>query len=156
MSARSSICRRLAVLLLAAIAPGAGVFADDNPFALSLGGGGGRNAPLLATDGKQLYQHVCQACHMSEGQGARLGPAAYPALAANARLAARTYPAMLVVNGLGAMPAFGSQMNDEQVAALVNYVRGAFGNSYGDRVTSAEVAALRPSGQQAPTELRGR
>jgi mono/diheme cytochrome c family protein len=146
---------RAAVLLAGALCTGV-INADENPFALSASGGGGRNARLTTTDGKLIYEHVCQSCHMPEGRGAKLGPAAYPALAANAKLIAKMYPAMLIVNGLGAMPAFGPMMNDEQVAAVVNYVRVSFGNNYTDAVLQADVAAVRPPAQRAPTELRGR
>ncbi|HXC58167.1 MAG TPA: cytochrome c [Steroidobacteraceae bacterium] len=145
-----------AALLVAAMTADV-VLADDNPFALSLsGGGGGRNARLMTTDGRQIYEHVCQSCHMADGKGAKLGPAAYPALATNPKLVAKMYPAMMVVNGLGAMPAFGSMLSDEQVAIVVNYVRGNFGNRYADAVLPAEVATVRPAVQRVATELRGR
>ena len=41
------------------------------------------------------------------------------------------------------MPPVGQMMSDEQVAAVVNYVRTNFGNSYQDAVTPAEVADVR-------------
>src|SRR5262245_42030055 len=85
-------------------------------------------------DGETLYRSICAGCHMPEGQGAR-GAGAYPALARNEKLAAAGYPVTLVVRGQKAMPAFGSQLNDEQVAAVVNYVRSHFGNAYDDRVS---------------------
>lgn len=144
------------VALAAAVIPFGMAPAEDNPFALSLSGSTGRNAQLTTTDGKVIYEHVCQACHMSGGTGAKLGPAAYPGLAANARFAAKVYPVMLVVNGQGAMPAFGAMMSDEQVAAVVNYVRTNFGNGYSDTVMPAEVAGTRAASQQPPAELRGR
>lgn len=93
--------------------------------------------------GEALFQGICQGCHMPQGQGAA-GAGAYPALAGNARLAARTYPAYMVVNGNKAMPGFGSMLDDAQVSAVVNYVRSHFGNSYPDTLTPAEVKALRP------------
>lgn len=138
-----------ALFSLAGLAPAQ----DAAPFAL---GGGGRNAALPFNDGKTLYEHVCQSCHMADAKGGVLSPAKYPALAGNARLAAKAYPAIMVVNGLGAMPAFGSLLNDEQVASLVNYLRTHFGNAYADTLTAAEVKTLRPALQTAPTELRGR
>lgn len=157
MAIKTTMRMAQAMLALAAAAIPFGVApAEDNPFSLSLSGSSGRNAPLTTTDGKVIYEHVCQACHMSGGKGAKLGPAAYPALAANPRFAAKVYPVMLVVNGQGAMPAFGAMMNDEQVAAVVNYVRTNFGNSYRDPVMAAEVAGIRPASQQPPAELRGR
>ena len=119
-------------------------------------GGGGRNAPLPLADGKALYEHVCQSCHMADAKGAKLSPATYPALAGNAKLAVKAYPAIMVVNGLGAMPAFGSMLTDEQIASLVNYVRTHFGNSFADPLSAGEVKTLRPATQATPTELRGR
>jgi mono/diheme cytochrome c family protein len=41
------------------------------------------------------------------------------------------------------MPPFGAMMNDEQVAAVVNYVRTHFGNRYLDTVTAEDVRAVR-------------
>jgi mono/diheme cytochrome c family protein len=136
---------------------GAGTaLADDNPFSLSLSGSGGRNARLATTDGKVIYEHICQSCHMADAKGAEFKPSKFPALAGNAKFAAKLYPVMMVLNGQGAMPPFGASMGDEQVAAVVNYIRGNFGNSYSDTVAPAEVKPLRPAVQQAPTELRGR
>ncbi|MET0282233.1 MAG: cytochrome c [Steroidobacteraceae bacterium] len=147
-------CVMLAVLV-AALVPAAAPaqIPADAPFS---SGGGGRAASFPSTDGKVIYEHICQSCHMADGQGGKLSPAAYPALAGNAKLAARAYPAMMVVNGLGAMPAFGSMLNDEQIAALVNYLRGNFGNKFTDTLSATEVRGLRPATQSAPTELRGR
>jgi mono/diheme cytochrome c family protein len=119
-------------------------------------GGGGRNAPLPLADGKSIYEHVCQSCHMADAKGGKLSPATYPGLAGNAKLAVKAYPAIMVVNGLGAMPAFGSMLSDEQIASLVNYVRTHFGNSFADPLSAAEVKTLRPATQATPTELRGR
>ncbi len=92
--------------------------------------------------GEGLYANVCQGCHMADGRGA-VGAAAYPSLAGNGKLAAAGYPTLVVVNGLRSMPAFGRRMSDEQVAAVVNYVRTHFGNGYGDAVSAADVKAAR-------------
>jgi mono/diheme cytochrome c family protein len=35
-------------------------------------------------------------------------------------------------------------MSNDQVAAVVNYLRTHFGNSYLDKVTAEEVQAMRP------------
>lgn len=144
------------VAVLACMLGTGSALADDNPFSLSLSGGGGRNARLATTDGKVIYEHICQSCHMPDAKGAEIKPSKYPALAGNAKFAAKLYPAMIVVNGLGGMPPFGTMMSDEQVAAVVNYIRGNFGNHYSDALTPAEVKPVRPVVQQAPTELRGR
>jgi len=93
--------------------------------------------------GEALYANVCQACHMPDGKGAT-GAAAYPALAGNANLAASSHPVAVVVNGQRGMPPVGFLMSDEQVAAVVNYVRTHFGNNYPDEVTATDVKAVRP------------
>jgi len=92
--------------------------------------------------GEALYQGICQGCHMPNAMGA-VGAGAYPALAANHKLVAKAYPELVVLRGQKAMPAFGPSLTDAQVAAVVNYVRTHFGNSYTDSVTVEDVKALR-------------
>ncbi len=50
-----------------------------------------------------------------------------------------------VLNGVPgtAMVAFGGTLSDEDIAAVVTYERNALGNSVGDVVSPADVAALR-------------
>ena len=93
--------------------------------------------------GESLYANVCQGCHMADGRGAA-GAGAYPSFAGNGKLAVAGYPTLVVVQGLRGMPAVGRRMTDEQVAAVVNYVRTHFGNGYGDPVSAADVKAARP------------
>ena len=93
-------------------------------------------------DGEAIYRNVCAGCHMPDGRGA-IGAGAYPALARNAKLEAAGYPVLLVVNGRKAMPDFGRMLSDDQVAAVVNYIRGNFGNAYADRVSVNDVKAAR-------------
>jgi mono/diheme cytochrome c family protein len=79
---------------------------------------------------------------MPDGKGAT-GAGTFPALAGDGNLAAGGYPVTVVVNGLHGMPPVGEMMDDDQVAAVVNYVRTHFGNNYGDAVTAADVKAVR-------------
>ena len=69
----------------------------------------------------------------------------YPALAADKKLGAKAYPAMVVVRGQKAMPSFNGLLSDTQVANVVNYIRSNFGNSYADPITADEVKALHPA-----------
>lgn len=94
-------------------------------------------------NGEQLYKAICQGCHMPDGKGAT-GAGTYPALAGNANLEAGTYPIHMIVNGQRAMPSFG-YLSDDQVSAVVNYVRTHFGNSYKDAVTPQDVKDMRPA-----------
>ncbi|GGA87269.1 hypothetical protein GCM10011521_27090 [Arenimonas soli] len=114
---------------------------------------------IQARDGKAIYEQVCQGCHMSEGRGA-VGAGNYPALAGNPKAASAPYLAVTILKGRRNMPAFGSDrsqelfvgqswMDDEQVAAVVNYLRTNLGNRYTDPISAADVAALRdPTGDR--------
>jgi len=101
------------------------------------------NPTRFATQtGETIYADVCQGCHMPDGQGAT-GAGTYPALAKNPNLSAAGYPVVMVIKGRKGMPPFGSQLTDQQVAAVVNYVRTHFGNDYRDEVTAADALAAR-------------
>ncbi|MDE1149668.1 MAG: cytochrome c [Azospirillaceae bacterium] len=93
-------------------------------------------------DGAALYQAICQGCHMPDAKGAT-GAGTYPALAGNPNLEAAGYPVMMVLHGQKAMPPIGEFLSDDQVAAVVNYVRTHFGNHYTDAVTVEDVKAAR-------------
>jgi mono/diheme cytochrome c family protein len=95
------------------------------------------------TSGEELFSSVCQGCHMPDGHGAA-GAGNYPSLARNKSLEARGYPVYVVVRGQKAMPPIGAMMSNDQVVAVVNYVRTHFGNSYPDAVTIEEVRQVRP------------
>lgn len=92
--------------------------------------------------GEALYKAICQGCHMPDAKGAK-GAGAYPALAGDPALTARAYPVFMVVSGRKAMPAFGGNLTDQQIADVVNYLRSHFGNQYTDQVTASEVRAIR-------------
>jgi mono/diheme cytochrome c family protein len=93
--------------------------------------------------GEQLFANVCQGCHMPDGKGAA-GAGTYPSLAGNTKLEAGGYPVYVVVRGQRAMPPVGAMMSDDQVAAVVNYLRTHFGNDYKDAVTAEDVKVVRP------------
>ena len=92
--------------------------------------------------GEALYTNVCQACHMGNGQGA-VGAGQYPSLVKNPKLETGDYATHVVLHGEKAMPAVGRLMTDEQVAAVVNYIRTHFGNDYKPPVTAEQVKKAR-------------
>ncbi|WP_164155344.1 c-type cytochrome [Sandarakinorhabdus rubra] len=96
-------------------------------------------APAAPHPGAEVYQNVCQACHMANALGGE-GAGKIPALAKNGALEASSYPIMVVTGGKGAMPWFRGQLTDQQIADVINYVRSHFGNRYKDKVTPAMVA----------------
>lgn len=90
--------------------------------------------------GETVFKKLCAACHLANGAGYH---GLYPALAKNTRLAEPDYPIMVIIKGQNAMPAIGGMLTDQQIADVVNYVRGNLGNTYRATTKSTDVAALR-------------
>ena len=125
----------LAMVLAPEVASAAGAQSSDGSFMSP--------RHFMQRDGEVIYRTVCQSCHMAAAQGA-VGAGAYPALANDPKLAAAGYPVLVVLNGSKGMPPFGKLLDDEQVAAVVNYVRSHFGNTYLDSISPADVRLARP------------
>lgn len=126
----------LAALSLVSAVGVSSSFADSAGVTLSPG------RKFVEQTGEALYANLCQACHMGEGQGA-IGAGHYPPLARNDSLRSNGYPVYVVLHGQKAMPPFGGMLSDDQVAAVVNYVRTHFGNDYKDAVTAEDVKQAR-------------
>jgi mono/diheme cytochrome c family protein len=126
----------MTILLQALSAASAQNVAPSSPPALSSG------YRFVETGGEQLFANVCQGCHMADARGAT-GAGSYPSLVADKNLEAAGYPLTIVVNGQRGMPAFGYMMSDDQVAAVVNYLRTHFGNDYRDAVAAEDVKQVR-------------
>lgn len=92
--------------------------------------------------GEDLYNSICQGCHMADGKGVNTGAGFYPALANNPKLSTAGYPIYVLTNGFGGMPSFKDYLSDEQIMEVVNYVRTHFGNNYTDNVTIENVKAV--------------
>jgi mono/diheme cytochrome c family protein len=97
---------------------------------------------FLSQSGELLYADICQGCHMANGEGAT-GAGTYPSLVRDPNLASAGYLVSLVIKGHKDMPPFGSQLSDQQVAAVVNFVRTHFGNDYRDEATADDARAAR-------------
>jgi mono/diheme cytochrome c family protein len=109
----------------------------------------GRVAPDPTTmRGAQLYMDNCGGCHQPRGRGL---PGVFPPLAGNPVVLAQDPNNILKVvdrgirarNGFIAMPAFNTQLTDQQVADIANYVRASWGNRAPPNATPAMVAKLR-------------
>jgi cytochrome c oxidase subunit 2 len=91
----------------------------------------------LMERGEAVYQRNCAVCHGANGEGG-VGKvlAGSPIVQGdmNAQLD-------LLVNGVSgtAMQAFGNQLNDLDMAAVVTYTRSAFGNNMGDSIQAVDV-----------------
>jgi mono/diheme cytochrome c family protein len=123
---------------------GAGLAAVGSLGARAQDAPGGVTSVQVSQEGKQVYEQICQACHMADakGSGAAGGAGAkIPALAGNPRLADAKYPIAILIKGKGAMPWFTEILTPAQMAAVVTYVRRHF-NNYQDPVTEADVAKI--------------
>ena len=129
----------LGLAMVLALSSAATAFGQDNATTRRTFSSGFR---FVEMTGEELFANVCQGCHMPNASGAT-GAGTYPSLVANRNLEASGYAVHLVVNGRRGMPAFGDMMTDGQIAAVVNYLRTHFGNSYKDTVTAAEVKQAR-------------
>lgn len=91
----------------------------------------------LMTRGKVVYQRACQACHGANGEGG-VGTAIAGSDVATGELGGHLN---IGINGVAgsAMQAFGGQMNDVDMAAVITYQRNAFGNNMGELVQPIDV-----------------
>jgi cytochrome c oxidase subunit 2 len=91
----------------------------------------------LMTRGKAVYDRACLACHGANGEGG-LGNAIAKSPVATGDLSNHLDVGINGVPGT-AMQAFGGQMNDVDMAAVITFQRNAFGNNMGDMVQPIDV-----------------
>ena len=91
----------------------------------------------LMARGKSVYARNCQACHGANGEGG-VGKAIAGSPIATGDLATHMDVVIHGVPGT-AMQAFGGQLNDVDMAAVLTYQRSAFGNNMGDKVQPIDV-----------------
>lgn len=102
--------------------------------------------------GQTVYATHCAECHRTDGKGM---PSAYPPLAGNAsiQMDVSVNPLRMVLNGgyppqtaqnarPYGMPPFAQVLSDEEIAAVVTYIRVTWGN-HGSVVTPREANAMR-------------
>ena len=103
-------------------------------------------------DGKQVYATTCAACHQATGEGVA---GVFPPLAGSEWVTGDEGKlALIILHGVtgpievagetfnGMMPPWGGTMKDADIAAVITYVRSAWGNKAAP-VTAAKVASLR-------------
>ena len=109
-------------------------------------------APEVMKLGRNVYEAQCAMCHGDAGKGQ---PPSLPILAGNQSITMDTpvNPIRMVLNGgyppgtrrnprPHGMPPFSHMLNDDEVAAVVTYIRVAWGNN-GSPVKPAQVSDLR-------------
>ena len=105
----------------------------------------------VASDGAKVYQTNCSSCHQATGQGV---PGTFPPLAGNSAVTGDAMKVIHIVKfGLtgkvdvkgtsynGMMPAWGQQLSNGDIAAVITYVRSSWGNS-ASAVTESQVAGV--------------
>jgi len=99
----------------------------------------------LVAQGEKVYQKSCAACHGANGEGG-VGKAIAKSPIAVGDI---TKHLDVVVNGVPgtAMQAFGAQLNDLDLAAVVTYQRNAFGNNMADRAQAIDVKKFKEGAQ---------
>lgn len=120
--------------------------------------------PSASVDGKEVYAAKCAACHQATGTGVA---GVFPPLAksewvvgdakALGQILLHGIEGPLEVLGVtynGAMPAFGSQLSDAEIAAVMSTIRSAWGNAAAP-VDAAFVAKLRESSQSQTASFAG-
>ncbi len=104
--------------------------------------------------GEAIYKDKCSACHKSDGSGV---PNLFPALDAAPSVRAADPMSLIhvVMNGAKSaatahaptgpgMPSYAWQLNDRQIAAVLTYVRNAWGNA-ASPVSESDVTSARTS-----------
>ena len=92
----------------------------------------------LMTKGESVYSTSCLACHGAQGEGG-VGNAIAGSSIAMGDLGVHLDVGIKGVAGT-AMQAFGAQLSDVEMAAVITYQRNAFGNNTGDVVQPSDVA----------------
>jgi len=97
----------------------------------------------LMSKGEVIYNTNCAACHQVAGEGV---PGVFPALAGSKiAIGDKAGHIDIVLNGTAgtAMSAWGTQLNDLEMAAVITYERNAWGNNTNDTVQPADIKSAR-------------
>lgn len=97
----------------------------------------------LMERGEKDYNTVCAMCHQASGKGM---PPTFPSLVGSAIVTkpeGKVEHIRQILYGKNAMPAFGEQKSDLDIAALVTYERNAWGNNTGDVIQPSDVKKIR-------------
>ena len=94
--------------------------------------------------GKEVYQNLCVACHQVDGRGRE--KVAPTLLGSEFALGPPEVPVRILINGkegpVGLMPPLGAVLNDDQIAAVLTYVRREWGQD-GSPIDPATVRQVR-------------
>ena len=97
----------------------------------------------LMERGEAVYNRSCASCHMANGEGI---PGVFPAMKGGPITTGELAGHLdIVVNGAPgtAMQAFGAQLSEVDIAAVITYERNAWGNNLGDVVQPVDVLKFK-------------
>jgi cytochrome c oxidase subunit 2 len=104
----------------------------------------------LVYKGNLAYTAKCESCHARDGGGA-VGPS----LKANSKVTGDINDlAAIVLNGKGMMPAFSKQLDSEELAQVVTYIRDRFGNKKDDEIQPRTIQKML-KGEQSSASASG-
>lgn len=106
------------------------------------------SSEFVSTNGEKLYHDSCAGCHMHKGEGAT-GAGYYPPLANNSKMDSKYYIIDILINGFRGMPSFHAMMNNEQMAAVTQFVMTDL-NGLSAKVSADDVAQLRHDNPPGP------
>ena len=99
----------------------------------------------LMERGKGVYNSYCLACHGANGEGG-VGPAIAKSSVATGALGSHLDMVVYGSKNNAAMQAFGKQLNDVDLSAVITYQRNAFGNNMGDMVQPIDIFNFKKEG----------
>ena len=122
-------------------------------------------AAAALAKGKGIYENVCGICHGADGMGK---PGVAPPLAGSEWVMAKGYTRLAHIPLAGingpisvegkdwtmAMAAMGAALPDDDLAAVLTYIRGSWGNKAGE-VTGDEIKKLRGDMGKNPAPATG-
>ena len=116
-------------------------------------------APAFAQDGdsesadpgRTVYESSCVGCHQAGGRGVE---GVFPSLRDNELVQGPPEALLIVVlEGRAAMPGFGETLSNQQIAAVLSYLRNSWGND-AKRIPKAEIAEIREHLETAQPQPR--
>ena len=107
-----------------------GAFAATAVFAVPVVTGCGTREEWGAARGSSVYTENCSSCHQPDGLGY---DDVYPNLAGNPIVQLEDPGPVIdiVTRGRGGMPGFAEQLPNHKLAAVITYIRSAWGNDAG-------------------------
>lgn len=124
MMKRGLVALLLAMSLAGFVAmPSASAQADDDPAAVE--------------EGREIFANNCSGCHGSDGTGSATGR---PLIGIASQEEDRSVHIASVTNGKGGMPPYDEKLSEEEIDAVISFVRLTFVEDAGDEAAADDAA----------------